>query len=124
MIGVSPVAIARYGFAPALQQPLDDRRARIGARLGHGRGLEIVDPISLGASREQEVHGGPIVPVRRPVQRGRPGRVGDVDVHLGVEQRRHRLHVLRLRGAHETKVGVDWVRLDDHQQREGGAITF
>ena len=72
MSGVSPVAIAEFGLAPAFSRRSTMAALRIRARQRQRRRAKVVGRVGVRSGANQEIGGLEIVPVRGPEQRRRP----------------------------------------------------
>ena len=99
-------AVRRVGVRASLQEDVDDRGVRDGGCLVERGHAVAVRHSGLRARADQQAHRVEAVPVRGPVKRRHPLRVGAVDVDALFQERAHGGRVLPLGCRSETRVGI------------------
>ncbi len=99
--GVSPDSSARFGFAPAVQQPPHHGRASVLAGRPQRRHAQIVGRVYFGARANQQVGAFEVVMIAGPMQRRGAIGFGGVDVRLFLDQRAQRSLVAVLGRLHQ-----------------------
>ena len=86
----------RVDVRACLEQPGDDRRVPVLGGQHQRRYAVIVGRVDVAAGADEKVDGLDVVPVRRPLERGRPVALGHADICLRPHQRAERRPVLLL----------------------------